>query len=243
MNYNLRPKPRLIDPSLLGRVNKVYVGRASENNVFLEWLYNTIYPYFRDNFFFTLVVVCLIAYLIYRYFETIKKKYKIKQNINNESPISVKLEKPINYNEKFKNSPKGDEIILSDISNITNLSSPKNMVFEKDLERNLQMGDKTDRDLNRLPPEQVRQHIASQNINNNMNQNMMPQMNNQNLMPGMNMGNMNNLMPNMNPSALQQNMSQMNNVSQGCANYKTTSLFEPKPLNDFSDNYMDYNLL
>ena len=60
----------------------------------------------------------------------------IKQNINNDSPISVKLEKPINYNEKFKNS-KDDEIVLSDISNITNLSSPKNMVFEKDLERDL----------------------------------------------------------------------------------------------------------
>ena len=250
MNYNLRPKPRLIDPSLLGRVNKVYVGRASENNAFLEWLYNTIYPYFRDNFFFTLVVVTLIAYLIYRYFETVKKKNKIKQNINNESPISVKLEKPINYNEKFKNT-KDDEIVLSDISNITNLSSPKNMVFEKDIERDLQMGDKTDRELSRLPPEQVRQHIASQNYNNNMNQNMMPnmnnqmnqQMNNQNLMPGMNMSNMNNLMPNMNPSALQQNMNQINNMNQGCSNYKTTSLFEPKPLNEFSDNYMDYNLL
>jgi hypothetical protein len=248
MNYNIRPKPRLIDPSLLGRVNKVYVGRANENNAILEWLYNTIYPYFRDNFFFTLVVVLLVGYLLYRYFENVKKKNKIKQNINNESSISVKLDKPINYSEKFNNSPKADEINLSEISEITNLSSPKNMVFEKDVERDLQMGDKTDRELNRLPPEQVRQHIAQQNLNmpmgNQINMPMGNQMNipmgNQMNMPGMNM---NNMMPNMGPSALQQNMSQINNMSQGCANYKTTSLFEPKPLNEFSDNYMDYNLL
>ena len=78
MNY-MRPVPKLIDPGLLGKVNKVYIGKQSQNNFILEWLVNKIYPYFRDNFFFTVVVISLITYLLYRYLENIKKKNRIIQ--------------------------------------------------------------------------------------------------------------------------------------------------------------------
>lgn len=223
MNY-MRPVPKLIDPGLLGKVNKIYINKQSQNNYILEWLVNMIYSYFKDNFLFSTVVICLIGYLIYRYLENIRKKNRIIQNIDDEKPIPIKLEKPINYNNKeedFTNKKKPNE--LSDISNLsemTNLSSPKNIVFEKDLERELKIGNNSNPQLNDLPPELIRQQIMSQQINSNKN---IQPLNNQSLN---------------NETLLQQNMNQLKNSNQGCSNYKVTSLVEPTAGNAFSDNFM-----
>lgn len=213
MNY-MRPVPKLIDPGLLGKVNKIYINKQSQNNYILEWLVNVIYSYFKDNFLFSTVVICLIGYLIYRYLENIRKKNRIIQNIDDEKPIPIKLEKPINYNNKeedFTNKKKPNE--LSDISNLsemTNLSSPKNIVFEKDLERELKIGNNSNQQLNDLPPELIRQQIMSQQINSTQN----------------------------NQTLLQQNMNQQTNPNQGCSNFKVPSLVEPSAGNSFSDNFM-----
>jgi len=220
----MRPVPKLIDPGLLGKVNKIYINKQSQNNYILEWLVNMIYSYFKDNFLFSTVVICLIGYLIYRYLENIRKKNRIIQNIDDEKPIPIKLEKPINYNNKeedFTNKKKPNE--LSDISNLsemTNLSSPKNIVFEKDLERELKIGNNSNPQLNDLPPELIRQQIMSQQINSNKN---IQPLNNQSLN---------------NETLLQQNMNQLKNSNQGCSNYKVTSLVEPTAGNAFSDNFM-----
>jgi hypothetical protein len=255
-HYNLRPAPKLIDPSLLGRVNKVYIGRTNENNFILDWIYRTIYPHFRDNFLFTMIVLLLVGYLIYRFLETIKKKNRIISNIVDDKQIEVKkLDKPIDYNanpekkpkEKFKQN--NEELNLSEISNIsevTNLSAPENIVFDKDIERGLQMGDNTkiDRDLNNMPPEMVRQQILQQQMNqqqmNHQQNNNQP--NNQ-YMGNQSMGRHSMVDPSMN--ALQRNMNQMNdpNVGSCAVSFKTSSLIEPKALNTFSDNFMNFDLL
>jgi len=265
-HYNLRPAPKLIDPSLLGRVNKVYIGRTNENNFILDWIYRTIYPHFRDNFLFTMIVILLVGYLIYRFLETIKKKNRIISNIVDDKQIEVKkLDKPIDYNakpekkqkEKFKQN--NEELNLSEISNIsevTNLSAPENIVFDKDIERGLQMGDNTkiDRDLNNMPPEMVRQQILQQQMNQqHMGQQQMGQQqmnhqqnNNQSnnqYMGNQSMGRHSMVDPSMN--ALQRNMNQMNdpNVGSCAVSFKTSSLIEPKALNTFSDNFMNFDLL
>ena len=263
-HYNLRPAPKLIDPSLLGRVNKVYIGRTNENNFILDWIYRTIYPHFRDNFLFTMIVLLLVGYLIYRFLETIKKKNRIISNIVDDKQIEVKkLDKPIDYNAKPVKDPKekfkqnNDELNLSEISNIseaTNLSSPENIVFDKDIERGLQMGDNTykDRDLNNMPPEMVRQQILQQQMNQQMgnqpmNQQSMNQQNNNQpnnqYMGNQSMGRHSMVDPSMN--ALQRNMNQMNdpNVGSCAVSFKTSSLIEPKALNTFSDNFMNFDLL
>jgi hypothetical protein len=141
MNYNLRPKPKLIDPTLLSKVNKVYIGKQSQNNVFLEWLFNILYKSFKDNFLFTVVCISLVIFLLYRYMENIKKKNKIIKNINDDKPIDVKLDKPINYSEKFEESEKSIDTILSNNSNNSNIEIQNDAQFDKDIERNLQMGD------------------------------------------------------------------------------------------------------
>jgi hypothetical protein len=223
MNY-MRPVPKLIDPGLLGKVNKIYINKHNQNNYILEWLVNMIFSYFKDNFLFSTIVICLIGYLIYRYLENIRKKNRIIQNIDDEKPIPIKLEKPINYNNKeedFTNKKKPNE--LSDISNLsemTNLSSPKNIVFEKDLERELKIGNNSNQQLNNLPPELIRQQIMSQQI---MSQQINSNPNNNSLN---------------NETSLQQNMNQLKNPNQGCSNYKVTSLVEPTAGNAFSDNFM-----
>jgi hypothetical protein len=210
MNYNIRPVPKLIDPSLLTRINKVYVGKGNENNFFLEWLYKKIMPLFRDNFFFTLVVLSLMIYLIYIYIENIKKKNRIIKNINEQKPIEVKLDKPINYEKKetFENET---EEVLSDVSGLSKLSQEnqivKEDVFEKDLERDLQMGN-NNHTLNDLAPELLRNELLIQN-------------------------------PNKYGNGLQQN-TQTPNVNNKCSNFKIPSLNEPLALNSFSDNYEEF---
>jgi len=226
--YNIRPTPKLIDPSLLGRVNKVYIGKTNENNFILDWLYKTIYPHFRDNFLFTIIVLFLIGYLIYRFLETVKKKNRIINNINNDKPIEVaKLDKPIDYDtkEKKENFNSKDDIELSEISELTNLSEQENIVFDKDVERGLQMGDNSHRNLNDLPPELVRQQIMHQQMNQqNINQTK------ENIVDtSMNL--------------LQKNMNQMNDPNNGSCSFsfKSTSLYEPMAMNNYSDNFMNFN--
>ena len=226
--YNIRPAPKLIDPSLLGRVNKVYIGKTNENNFILDWLYKTIYPHFRDNFLFTIIVLFLIGYLIYRFLETIKKKNRIINNINDDKPIEVaKLGKPIDYDTKAKkeNFNSKDDIELSELSELTNLSEQENIVFDKDVERGLQMGDNSHRNLNDLPPELVRQQIMHQQMNQqNMNQTK------ENIVDtSMNL--------------LQKNMNQMNDPNNGSCSvsFKSTSLYEPMAMNNYSDNFMNFN--
>jgi hypothetical protein len=229
MSYNIRPKPSLIDPSLLGRVNKVYIGKQSENNFILEWIYKGLYPYFKDNFIFTIVVIGLIIYLIYRYLETIKKKNRIIQNINADEPIAVKIDKPIDYNnndEKFTNSE------------LTDLDSPQNQEFDKDIEQNLKISNV--QELNNLPPELVRQQIMQQQMTNGgmgtMNQGMM----NQGMMnPGMDsnvyMG------PAPMTTNLQRNMNQLKQAQPTCGGIRPPpSMYEPMANNSFSDNFMDF---
>ena len=235
MNY-MRPVPKLIDPGLLGKVNKVYIGKQSQNNFILEWFVNKIYPYFRDNFFFTIVVISLIGYLLYRYLENIKKKNRIIKNIDDEKPIAVKLDKPINYenkegSEKFNNDKLNNPQLseLSGLSEMTNLSSPKNMVFEKDLERDLQIGN-SKQELNELPPELVRQQILLQQRNINA-PNQMGEIANERINNPL-------LQPNMPMNILQQNMNQFKTGNQGCSSFKTTSVNEPTAGNSFSDNFM-----
>jgi hypothetical protein len=304
MNYNLRPKPKLIDPMLLNRLNKVYIAKHNGNHWILDWLYNTIYPYFRDNLLFSMIVIGLIGYLLYRYFETVKKKNKIMQNINDEAPIEVKLNKPINYDdnpkekEKFehtdqentqqnnqqsdkpsnkqsnkpsnnpsnnpsnkssnkssnKPSNKSDELSdlsnLSEISNLSNMTmyeSPKQGDFEKDIERNLQMGSNNSKKLNKMPPELIRQAILQeqqQNQQQNNQQQQFGQQQNGRQQNGQQQQEIHahNLMtPNMPMSVLEQNMNQLKNMGQQtCSNFKTSSLYEPTALNAFSDNFMNF---
>lgn len=130
----MRRAPNLIDPRLLGKVNKVYIGKQSQNNFILEWLYNRLYPYFKDNMLFSIIIISLIIFLMWRYLDTLKRKNKIIENINDDKPIDVKLDKPINYSEKYQNSES------SAVSNLSNISNMKGEHFEKDVERNLQMG-------------------------------------------------------------------------------------------------------
>jgi len=130
----MRRAPNLIDPRLLGKVNKVYIGKQSQNNFILEWLYNRLYPYFKDNMLFSIIIISLIIFLMWRYLDTLKRKNKIIENINDDKPIDVKLDKPINYSEKYQNSES------STMSNLSNISNIKGEHFEKDIERNLQMG-------------------------------------------------------------------------------------------------------
>ena len=131
---NMRRAPNLIDPRLLGKVNKVYIGKQSQNNFILEWLYNRLYPYFKDNMLFSIIIISLIIFLMWRYLDTLKRKNKIIENINDDKPIDVKLDKPINYSEKYQNSES------SAVSNLSNISNMKGEHFEKDVERNLQIG-------------------------------------------------------------------------------------------------------
>ena len=232
----MRPVPKLIDPGLLGKVNKVYIGKQSQNNFILEWLVNKIYPYFRDNFFFTVVVISLITYLLYRYLENIKKKNRIIQNIDNEKPINVTVTKPINYDgkkdsEKFNNDKLNTQQLseISGLSEMTNLSSPKNIIFEKDLERDLQIGN-SNQELRELPPELVRQHILLQQRNINA-PNQMGDIANENINQPL-------LAPNMSMDVLQQNMNQYKAVNQSCSNFKQPTTIEPTAGNAFSDNFM-----
>ena len=238
MNY-MRPVPKLIDPGLLGKVNKVNIVKQSQNNFILEWIVNTIYPYFRDNFFFTIVVISLVCYLLYRYLENIKKKNRIIQNIDEEKPINVAATKPINYDgkkdsEKFKNYKLNSSQLsqlseISGLSEMTNLSSPKNIVFEKDLERDLQIGN-TNQELRELPPELVRQRILLDQRNINA-PNQMGDIANEQINRPL-------LSPNMPMNILQQNMNQYKAVNQGCSSYKPPATIEPTAGNAFSDNFV-----
>jgi len=242
----MRPIPKLIDPGLLGKVNKVYIGRQSQNNFILEWIINKIYPFFKDNIFFNIIVFGLIGYLLYRYFENIKKKNRIIKNIDEDKPIPVKLNKPINYSEKNDdknkdedddeneefNNDKINDSEISKLSEMTNLSSPKNIIFDKELERELKIGNNVNQELNNLPPELVRQKILleernisqpnqmGEHINTNINKNL--------------------LETNMSMNVLQQNMNQFKNLNQSCSNFKTTSIIEPTAGNAFSDNFMNF---
>ena len=224
MSYNIRPKPSLIDPSLLGRINKVYIGKQSENHFFLDWIYKGLYPYFKDNFLFSMVVIGLIIYLIYRYLETIKKKNRIIQNINADEPIAVKIEKPIDYNnndEKFTNSE------------LTDLDSPQNQEFDKDIEQNLRMSNV--QELNNLPPELLRQQIMQQQ----MTQGNHYGMNTGGMDPNIYMGPSNG--PLGRPTSLQQNMNQLKSAQPTCGSIRPqTSMYEPMANNSYSDNFMDF---
>jgi len=83
---------------------------------------------------FSIIIISLIIFLMWRYLDTLKRKNKIIENINDDKPIDVKLDKPINYSEKYQNSES------STMSNLSNISNMKGEHFEKDIERNLQMG-------------------------------------------------------------------------------------------------------
>lgn len=229
MSYNIRPKPSLIDPSLLGKINKVYIGKQSENHFFLDWIYKGLYPYFKDNFIFSMVVIGLIIYLIYRYLETIKKKNRIIQNINADEPIAVKIDKPIDYNntnnEKFINSE------------LTDLDSPQNQEFDKDIEQNLKMSNI--QELNNLPPELLRQQIMQQQMTQGdgiMNRGMMNQgMMNQDMDPSVYMG------PTPMTTNLQKNMNQLQSTQPTCGGIRPPpSMYEPMANNTYSDNFMDF---
>lgn len=224
MDYNIRPKPKLIDPSLLGRINKVYIGKQSENHFFLDWIYKGLYPYFKDNFIFSMIVIGLIIYLIYRYLETIKKKNRIIQNINADEPIAVKIEKPIDYNnndEKFTNSE------------LTDLDSPQNQEFDKDIEQNLKISNV--QELNNLPPELVRQQIMQQQ----MTQGNHYGMNTGGMDPNIYMGPGNSPMGR--PTNLQQNMNQMKASQPTCGGIRPPpAMYEPMANNSFSDNFMNF---
>ena len=98
---NMRRAPNLIDPRLLGKVNKVYIGKQSQNNFILEWLYNRLYPYFKDNMLFSIIIISLIIFLPLK----IKKPHSLsavkindiisENNINHSDilPIAVAINK------------------------------------------------------------------------------------------------------------------------------------------------------
>jgi hypothetical protein len=133
----MRPAPKLIDPKLLNKVNEVYIAKTQQSNSILLWLFNTIGYYFKQNILFSTVVVGLVLFLLYRYIENIKKKNKILKNLNSDKPIEIKLEVPIDYNNKPQqnqsqpNQNQGD--VLSEIS--INLKQE----FDKDLENDLKL--------------------------------------------------------------------------------------------------------
>jgi hypothetical protein len=148
MNNNFRMKPKLIDVNLLNKVNKIYINKSGGNHFILDWIYKTLYPCFRDNLLFSLVVFGLVTYLLYRYFENIKKKNKIISNINDNKPIEVQLKKPINYNnvETMENTEKSNISNLSnELSEINNSQKNNDQSFDKDIERELKIGENNNR--------------------------------------------------------------------------------------------------
>jgi hypothetical protein len=116
---------------------------------------------------------------LYRYFENIKKKNKIIKNINSDKPINVKLDKPINYSEKFEQSEKSIDTIYSNISGVSGISKvsgvsrvsiPAEDKFGKDVERNLQMGNLQENRKVKLARPDVQGGCANiNNINKNDN--------------------------------------------------------------------------
>jgi len=139
----MRPTPKLIDPSLLNKVNEVYIAKTQQSNSILLWLFNTIGYYFKQNILFSTIVVGLIGFLLYRYIENIKRKNKILKNLNSDKPIEIKLEVPIDYNNKpapkeqnqtlINKDSKGKDAVLSEIS--VDLKQE----FDKDIENDLKL--------------------------------------------------------------------------------------------------------
>jgi hypothetical protein len=165
MNNNFRLKPKLIDVNLLNKVNKIYITKSGSNHFILDWIYKTLYPCFRDNLLFSLVVFGLVTYLLYRYLENIKKKNKIISNINDNKPIEVQLKKPINYNnvETMDNTEKSNISNLSnELSEINNSQKNNDQSFDKDIERELKIGENN----NRQPTSNTRKAMITTKPNN-----------------------------------------------------------------------------
>jgi hypothetical protein len=154
----MRPAPKLIDPNLLNKVNEVYIAKTQQSNSILVWLYETIGYYIKQNILFSVVVIGLVGFLLYRYIENIKRKNKILKNLNSDKPIKIKLEKPIDYNNNPKptkqgdNKPTNDEIVLSEIS--VNVKQE----FDKDIENDLKLvNDPNDTKISQNPTQNEQQ--------------------------------------------------------------------------------------
>ena len=262
MNNNFRLKPKLIDVNLLNKINKIYINKSGGNHFILDWIYKTLYPCFRDNLLFSLVVFGLVTYLLYRYFENIKKKNKIISNINDNKPIEVQLKKPINYNnvETMENTEKSNISNLSlsnELSEINSNSNQKNddHSFNKDIERELKIG----QDTNKQPksntrkamminkPQQHQQQQQQPQQQQQQQQQQQPQKPQQPQQPQSEEYISNSLLePNMPFEILERNMNRMKgrsadgNVQPKCANYRIPTVNEPQALNTFSDNFYEF---
>ena len=134
----MRPTPKLIDPSLLNKVNEVYIAKTQQNNSILVWLFNNIGYYFKQNVIFSFVFIILVGFLLYRYVENIKRKNKILKNLNSDKPIEIKLEKPIDYNNK----PQQQQQIQIQANNgevLSEISINLKQDFDKEIENNLKI--------------------------------------------------------------------------------------------------------
>jgi len=169
----MRPAPKLIDPNLLYIVNEVFVAISQQSNSILVWIYDTIGYYVKQNVLFSVVLFGLIGFLLYRYIENIKKKNKIIKNLNSDKPIEIKLEKPIDYNNKPnpKSNQNGGDV-LSEIS--------IKQEFDKDIENDLKLiNDPNQTKISQNPQQpqqqqqqQPQQQQQQQEIPDNLNPNL-----------------------------------------------------------------------
>jgi hypothetical protein len=171
-----------------------------------------------------------------------KKKYSaddIKETLNkldfeeeyrDETLVIPKMRADKYSDEKFTNSE------------LTDLDSPQNQEFDKDIEQNLKMSNI--QELNNLPPELVRQQIMQQQMTQGdgmMNRGMMNQgmmnhgMMNQGMDPSVYMG------PTPMTTNLQKNMNQLQSAQPTCGGIRPPrSMYEPMANNTYSDNFMDF---
>ena len=161
----MRPAPKLIDPNLLNKVNEVYIAKTQQSNSILVWMFDTFIYYCRQNIIVSIVVIGLVCFLLYRYFENIKKKNKILKNLNSDKPIEIKLDVPIDYNNKpqpkdknIQNNP-NEEKVLSEIS--VDLKQE----FDKDLENDLKLVNDPNQTRIQQNPQQNPQQNSQQNQN------------------------------------------------------------------------------
>jgi len=138
----MRPAPKLIDPNLLNKVNEVYIAKTQQSNSILVWMFDTFIYYCKQNIIVSIVVIGLVCFLLYRYFENVKKKNKILKNLNSDKPIEIKLDNPIDYNNKpqpkdkndknLQNNPNGEKVL-------SEISVDLKQEFDKDLENDLKL--------------------------------------------------------------------------------------------------------
>jgi len=154
----MRPAPKLIDPNLLNKVNEVYIAKTQQSNSILVWMFDTFIYYCRQNIIVSVIVIGLICFLLYRYFENIKKKNKILKNLNSDKPIEIKLDAPIDYNNNPPPKTNNDGNNLNDNKVLSEISINLKQEFDKELENDLKLVNDPNQTRIQQNPQQNQQH-------------------------------------------------------------------------------------